>query len=336
MKNYKKLVAIVFAFVFASFAFAEKITVMSFNIAHNSAYKKEHRKEWISQIAEIVKENEADVVLLQEVPLELKRGYVKKYYNGVELNFKVPESHTILDDIAKELGDLWKYFSTGTYLLHNGIVVDGVEFSGGDMSQNNAVLYNSSKFAAEDMAESLGFLNFPDCDYRFNKNNLQVIQFTEIETNKIFIVANVHLQSKNAIEKRDRDLENLSDMLLNEFGGELSEDPIVVGGDFNTNRWEFENVGFYFYYIDGKKSLKTTLSTSADKFKYSNDYDHFIYNKAMKNLIVSEMGHAKLGTAGSDLEKVKSFYIAGKEFTSAQDLRTRLSDHVPIVISFEF
>lgn len=331
----KKLICTAIFLSLSFFAFAHEITVLSFNIAHNSAYKKEHRDEWLSQIAEIVHENEADIVLLQEVPVELKRGYVKKYYENVELHFKVPEKTTILDEISKKLGEDWKFYSTAEYLLHNGINIDGVDFSGGDMSQNNAVFYDSSKFSAEDMAFALGFMDFPDCDYRFNKNNLQVVRFTDFESEKTFVVGNVHLQSKNAVEKRDSDLENLSDMLLNEFGGELSDEPIVIGGDFNTNRKEFDSVGFFLYFIDGKSSPKTTLSTTADKFKYANDFDHFVYNQAMKNILTREMTRAKLGNSGYNLEKVKTLVIFGKEFSSSRDLRERLSDHVPIIISFE-
>lgn len=330
--------AITFAVVsfISIFIFAEEITVLSFNIAHNSAYKKEHRKEWISQISEIVNSNNADIVLLQEIPLELKRGFVKKYYGDVELHFKVPEKRTILNEIAESLGENWQFFSTATYLLHGGVKIDGIDISGGDMSQNNAILYKANRFSAEDMAKEFGFTRFPDCDYRFNKNNVQIVQFCEMETGKSFVVSNVHLQSKNAIEKRNSDLENLADLLLNEFGGEIGDEPIIVGGDFNTNRWEFDEMGFFLYFVDGKESPKTTLSTVKDRIKYANDFDHFVYNLALKKFLTSEMNRAVLGNSGTDLEKVKSVVISGKKFNSAQEIRERLSDHVPIVISFDF
>lgn len=336
MKKIRKWTLTFVLMIFSALLFAEEISLMSFNIAHNSAYKKEHRDEWISQIAEIVKDNNAQIVLLQEVPLELKRGFVKKYYGDIEVHFKAPQPRTILNDIADELGKSWKFFSTATYLLHDKIVVDGIEISAGDMSQNNAILYDSSKFIAEDMADTLGFTSFPDCDYRFNKNNLQVVRFTDLSTKKTFVIGNVHLQSKNSVEKRNLDLENLADMMLNEFGGELSDEPIVMGGDFNTNRWEFDDMGFFMYFVDGGSSPKTTLSTSKDRFKYANDFDHFIYNQAMKSIVVHPTARAIMGDGGRNLEKVKTLVIFGKEFKSAQDLRERLSDHVPVVISFDF
>lgn len=331
----KRFACLVFLIFSSVFVFAAEIRVLSFNIAHNSAYKKEHRDEWLSQIAEIVHENEADIVLLQEVPVELNKGFVKKYYGDVELHFKTPKERTILNELSEKLGDSWDFSSTAAYLLHDGVSIDGVDFSGGDMSQNNAVFFDSNRFSAEDMASVLGFTDFPDCDYRFNKNSVQVIRFTELESEKTFVIANVHLQSKNAIEKRNSDLENLSDMLLNEFGGEISDEPIAVGGDFNTSRKEFESVGFFLYFVDGKTSPKTTLSTSAEKFKYANDFDHFVYNQAMKIVITKETMRAKLGNAVTNLEKVKSVTIFGKEFFSSKDFRERLSDHVPIIMAFE-
>ncbi|MBQ2529183.1 MAG: endonuclease/exonuclease/phosphatase family protein [Treponema sp.] len=336
MKCGKKSLCLLFFAFFSIFVFADEITLLSFNIAHNSAYKKEHRDEWISQISEIIHDNSADIVLLQEVPIELKRGFIKKLYGDVELHFKTPEKRTILNELSEKIGQGWAFCSTAEYLLHDGVNIDGVSISGGDMSQNNAVFYDSNRFSVEDLADELGFTDFPNGDYLFNKNSVQVLRFTEIDTGKSFIIVNVHLQSKNSIEKRNADLENLSDMLLNEFGGELTDEPIAVGGDFNTKRVEFDDVGFLMYFIDGKSSPKTTLSTSAEKFKYANDFDHFVYNQAMKSILTKDMSRAKLGDSGTNLEKVKTVVIFGKKFKSSKELRERLSDHVPIIMSFDF
>lgn len=331
----KKIISFLILALISVFVFAEEITILSFNIAHNSSYKKENKEEWLNQLAQIICENSADIVLLQEVPLELKKGLVKKFYGDVELHFRTPQDRTFLNQLAEKLGSNWNFFSTAAYLLHDGVVIDGTSFSGGDMGQNNAVLYDSQKFSAEDLADKLGFTNFPDCDYRFNKNNLQVVRFFEKESGHFFVVSNVHLQSKNNIEKRNSDLENLADMLLNEFGGELSDEPIIVAGDFNTSRREFENAGFYFYIIDGKSSPKTTLSTNSNRFKYANDYDHFVYNSAMQSILVAETRRAKLGGI-TNLEKADSIELYAKEFRSSKDLRDRLSDHVPILLVFDF
>ena len=330
----KKLTLIAAFFLTASLAFCEKITILSYNIAHNSSYKKEHYEEWMEGIGEIVRQNEADIVLLQEVPIAMKKGFVTRFYGDVELHFKLPQKKTILDDIARELGPGWKSISTAFYLLHDGVTIDGTAFSGGDMSQNNAIFYNSQKVSAEDLSDPLGFTIFPECDYRFNKNNVQAARFTSGEST--FILVNVHLQSKNSIEKRDRDLLTLADMLLNEFGGEISDEPVIAGGDFNTRRKEFASLDFESYVIDGKSSPKTTLSIRDSGFAYANDYDHFVYNPAMVEKVKTPTVRARIGNAGRNLEKENSIIIAGVECTSSKELRNRLSDHVPIMIVVEF
>lgn len=335
----KKLFLILIFSVLGFYLWAQEITIMSYNIAHNNAYKKANYEEWINQICTLIKGNSADIVLLQEVPVVVEKGFVSHEYQGIEIHFKKPQTHTILDDIKEGLGEEWEYLSTAEYLLHTGVTVDGVDYSGGDMAQNNAVFYNTEKALALDMADELGFTRFPDCDYRFNKNNIQVLYFSsENENGEVtyFIVSNVHLQSKNSMEKRNSDLQNLEDLLLNEFGGELFDLPILVGGDFNTTRDEFGLIGFDGYIIDGGSSPKTTLSTKADKFKYANDFDHFVYNPALMKKIKNATRRAVFGDSGRNLEKENSFVLNGVEFKSSQDIREKLSDHVPIVLTVEF
>ena len=330
----KKLTLIAAFFLTASLAFCEKITILSYNIAHNSSYKKEHYEEWMEGIGEIVRQNEADIVLLQEVPIAMKKGFVTRFYGDVELHFKLPQKKTILDDIARELGPGWKFISTAFYLLHDGVTIDGTAFSGGDMSQNNAIFYNSQKVSAEDLSDPLGFTIFPECDYRFNKNNVQVVRFLIGEESLVLV--NVHLQSKNSIEKRNWDLTVLYDMLLNEFGGEISDESVIAGGDFNTRRKEFESLGFDTYIVDGKSSPKTTLAIRDSGFSYANDYDHFIYNEAASEKIKTSTVRAHIGNSGRNLEKESSIIIAGEEYKSSKEIRDRLSDHVPIMIVLDF
>lgn len=335
----KKLFFILIFLVSGFLLWAQEITIMSYNIAHNNAYKKANYDEWIEQICTLINGNNADIVLLQEVPIAMEKGFVTHLYGDTEIHFKRPQNHTILDDIQKGLGENWAYASTANYLLHTGVTIDGVDYSGGDMAQNNAIFCNTEKALPLDMADELGFTRFPDCDYRFNKNNVQVLYFSSSDENSnvnYFIVSNVHLQSKNSIEKRNSDLQNLEDLLLNEFGGELFDLPIIVGGDFNTSRDEFDLVGFNGYIIDGGSSPKTTLSTTSDRFKYANDYDHFIYNSAMFKKVKTGTRRAVFGDSGRNLEKEKSFELNGIEFKSSKDIRDKLSDHVPIVITVEF
>lgn len=330
----RKFTLIATLFLVASLAFCEKISILSYNIAHNSSYKKEHYEEWMKAIGEVAKNNNADIILMQEVPIAMKKGFVTRFYGDVELRFKTPQKTTILDDIAQELGPEWKSISTATYLLHNGVTIDGTDFSGGDMSQNNAIFYNAQKFSTEDLSDFLGFTIFPEGDYLFNKNNVQAVRFTS--GSNTFILVNVHLQSKNSIEKRDWDLMTLSDMLLNEFGGEISDEPVIAGGDFNTRRREFASLGFESYIIDGKSSPKTTLGIRESGFAYANDYDHFVYNMAAAEKIKTPTVRARIGNARRNLEKETSIIIAGVECTSSKELRNRLSDHVPIMLVLEF
>gem|GEM_PF-1993663 len=322
------------------FAFCRDITVMTFNIAHNSSYKKQHREEWINAIAEVARDNGADIILLQEVPVELQSGFAKHYYGDIEIHFKRPKRRTILDEIRMELGENWSFFSTADYLLHDGITVDGVSYSGGDMAQNNAIFYDGSVLSAEDLSDSLGFRSFPACRYRFNKNNVQAARFTvlpeEGEEDVHFVISNVHLTSKNSIEKRDWDLHTLYDMLLNEYGGEISDEPVMAGGDFNTNRDEFTRKGFSGYIVDGRTSPRTTLSTAKPGFRYVNDYDHFVYNTAMMEHVKKPAERASVGNGGNNFEKAGSVEIAGIVSASSGEFREKISDHVPLIIVLEF
>ncbi len=330
----KKILIALLIFFSTTLAFCEKLTILSYNIAHNNSYKKEHYEQWMASLGEIARTNGADIILMQEVPVAMKKGFVTRFYGDVELHFKIPQKKTILDDIASELGPEWKSISTSIYLLHNGVTIDGIAFSSGDMSQNNAIFYNSQKVSATDLSEELGFNAFPDCDYRFNKNNVQVVRFLIGEESLVLV--NVHLQSKNSIEKRNWDLTVLYDMLLNEFGGEISDEPVIAGGDFNTRRKEFESLGFDTYIVDGKSSPKTTLAIRDSGFSYANDYDHFIYNEAASEKIKTSTVRAHIGNSGRNLEKESSIIIAGEEYKSSKEIRDRLSDHVPIMIVLDF
>ncbi|UTC76745.1 hypothetical protein E4O04_01425 [Treponema sp. OMZ 799] len=327
MMNKKIYTTLILIFVFIGTGFCDTLKILSFNL--NGNYKG-HRLEvselWADDIITIIKQSEADIVLLQEVYIDLIKRSDTPY-------FKNPKPNNVLDYFVRKLSGYsgtWKYLTSAGYMLRKDMTVDGSKYISGNKTQNNAVLFNSNKLEGIDQAKMLGFDQFTG-SYLFDKNSVQVIEFTDINKNSKFVVINVHLPYNNW-ENAERDLNTL-EKLYSLFKLKTG---VIIGGDFNTQRQfltkrNFDNVdGTKSWYYDKNFGLPTTISTTDEEsFKFYNDYDHFIFNNKIKEETIMQ----RLGIPVDDM----SFYairIGNNNFYNSKDFFDRISDHYPIIFEF--
>ncbi|MBE6344747.1 MAG: hypothetical protein E7063_03530 [Spirochaetaceae bacterium] len=322
----KKIFCTALVLLVTFFVVAEEITILSFNIKGTSTSNRQGNTEWLNDICNIISNSQADIVLLQEVCIELEKIPETKV-------FKRGKKDNLLDDMVKILGcENWCHLSTADYGLRANVSVNGIEYSSGDKTQNNAILYNSAKVQAFDYAEILGFSNF-DGNFLFNKNTVQFIEFSLVnqEETKFFVV-NVHLPYNN-LEKRFHDLETLESL----FAKYKHYNGVIIGGDFNLHRSEL--TGRNFDYVDGHDSwyydknfgLKTTVGKSEDGFSLVNDYDHFVYSSKIN--VKSKMRRC---FSLSNQDFYKQVVIGEKTYTNSAEFNNKVSDHCPIIMVLEF
>lgn len=319
-------------FIFVQVASAENFpqnanALLSFNV---NGMQKNHRLEtnpkWADTITKIISESGADIVCLQEVCIDLEKR------RDTAL-FKNPKKNNVLDYFTKHLSEEkkceWRAVTSARYLLRANVQKNGKDFSYGDKTQNNAILYDAGKFSARDLASDLGFENFSG-EFLFHKNSVQVLLFENIETSEQFIVINVHLPFSNSAKNND-DLETLKRLTKH-----FEKFPLVVAGDFNISREILLKKKFFA--VDGKTgnfsssefAIATTLSRSEKNFRFANDYDHFVFNEK----VIEKKSLTRLGLASSKniLKKAK---LAGKYFYSSNEFVAEISDHFPIIFWFQ-
>ena len=316
----KKFVSICVLLCFFACAAAAEITLMSFNLAHLKRQGAEGYDEWAKTVCAVIKEAKADVVLLQEVPIELE-----KTANPL---FKRAKKNNVLDDFAKMLGSGWLYCSTANYAIRKNMEVGGESYVYCDMNQNNAMLYDSKKVLARDLAEQVGFAKF-DGKYLFDKNNVQAVEFrvSGAESEK-FVAINIHAPFNN-LEHRSRDLATLEKL----YASLKMRSAVIIAGDFNTPRKELKTRNFDgvdgedSFFSDRNFGLKTTLSSKGEGIALANDYDHFIYSKKVN--VVKSMRRAFVQGKEARLD---SYTVGERTFLTSAELKKSLSDHLPIVL----
>lgn len=326
MRNCKRFCfSLVFLFVFAT-SFCDTLTIMSFNLnGTNSSHRMKEKSRWAEDIAAIISQANADIVLLQEVSIELDKRLDTEY-------FKNPKKDNVLDFFIRELKNgKWEYCTSADYILRKNMSIDGRTYKSGNKTQNNAVLYNESKLKANDQKKMLNFDTFKDSKYKFDKNSVQVIEFEERATRQKFIVMNVHLPYSD-IDSYTKDLDTLERL----YASQKLKMGVIVGGDFNTHREaltkrNFDNVdGTTNWYYNFNFGLLTTIAVRNSKtFAFANAYDHFIYNKKIKEEKITQ--RVAIPTKDTSLSHVK---IGNNTFYNSKDFYNRVSDHYPIVFEF--
>lgn len=325
-KKMKKLLSITFLLLFSLCAFCAPIKIMSFNLC-GSEKKSNYQNDsmWADEIIKIIKDSKADIVLMQEisVPVDKRTEY-----------FSVPKKNNVLDYFTRKLSGFngnWKYFSSAEYQLRKEKKINDQTYSKATANQTNAILYNSSMLNAVDKAKELGFTDFSG-KYLFDKNNAQVIEFTEIKTKNKLNVINVHLPYNN-LKNHERDLKTLESL----YEKLKFKSATVIGGDFNTWRvnltnQNFDNVdGTTSWYYDKKAGIKTTVNENKKSFCFSNQFDHFIYNNKIK--VVQIMKRVGIQSQSDTFSSIK---IGNHTYYNSKEYSDRISDHFPIIIEIDF
>lgn len=312
----KVLFALAVSF-FSFYVFAKDLTIMSFNIQGHGPGSSEHsffNTKYKNQIAAVIHQSGASIVLLQEVRLN----------SGSDIN--------PLLDILNSKGGTWK-------------AATSVKYCDCTYDLNNAVLYDEKVVRlVEDYAKRLNFLAYKyneseeDCrKYQFDKNHEQVLEFAfPKNAAETFLVVNVHAPAPKSDECR-KEIEQIEKLYRY-----YKRKNIIIGGDFNTRRKElFPSSAFGDGIVDGDSgifadfnSLKTTVSTSVNqKIALANDYDHFIVKGNNLFTISQQMHHVFSLRKKESYDSIK---IGGSTYTNSEEYKSAISDHLPIMIRLRF
>ncbi len=317
----KKIFVIALLFALAAASVFADITLLSMNLAHLKRQGADGYEDWKNLVCAVIKDTKADIVLLQEVPIELEKRFDTPL-------FKTAKHGNILDDFAGVLGASWAYFSTAEYAIRKNMTVGAENYVFCDMNQNNAVLFNSRKVLGKDLAKTLGFTEFSG-EFLFDKNNVQAIEFrVSGSESERFVVLNTHLPFNNTAH-RERDTKTLEQL----FAHFKLREGVICGGDFNTSRAELAKRNFDFvdgtdgWFSDKNFGLKTTLSSKGENIVFANDYDHFLYSKKIS--VKTPLRRAFI--QGKDTH-ISDWTAGGRTFYSSAEIKKSLSDHIPVVI----
>lgn len=297
------IISLLATLVLSVSAFAENITVLSFNMGS--------RNRTATQVADMIAAAHADVAFLQEIWV------------------KAPQN-TALHTMVAQLGtDDWDFATSSAYSLTTVQTVGEETYKTGGNGQNNAILYNKKKLALIDLADDLGFTHF-DGDYRFDKNAVQAVRLAlQADAEHECIAINVHLPyTDKAHRTRDvRTLERLYAHFKLRYG-------VLIAGDFNYHRKDLTTRNFDYvdgtekWYVDRNFGIPTTLSTKGDTLiLFANDYDHFVYSP--KITVIEQMHRAFSDTKEKSCE---SLPFGTAVYTNSNTYRKEVSDHVPIIM----
>lgn len=314
-------------FLIFCFSYAKDLSVMSFNIQGHGPGSMEHRMgkvDWENQIVSIIRESQAQIVLLQEVPLSDGSNNLAKAF---------------AEKLNKGKSD-WNFTTS-------------VEYSVSSMDLNNAVLYNQkyvtlkNDYAKKSPFNMYSYKQNPEEDnrkFKFAKNNEQILEFIFNQHPEIsFMVVNVHLPGPDEAEKifeERRQLELLYALYKRKM-------PIIIAGDFNMKRRDLiRGSNFSDAVIDGDNGIysdvwgqKTTVTNDIANFSLSNDFDHFIISKN-NFFTISEQMH--LVFFKGKQESIKNLKIGNFTYADSytyfkgQNDIPSISDHLPIMIKLKF
>lgn len=314
MNFIKQFLACIVLLVFSFFAVSQEVTIMSFNVqGHGNSEHNFGNSTWKNQIASVVKQSGASIVLLQEIRLRSE--------------FDID----LLCETMTRKGGKWKAktsfkYATCSYDLHN------------------AVLFDESVVSfITDLAQELNLQKYHDSGvecrkYKFDQNNEQILEFSfPRNSKKTFYVVNVHAPGPGNIKLQEekRQLEQF-------YSQHKRKVPLIIGGDFNLARKDFvPSSAFSDAIIDGDSgifsdfnSVLTTVSTSDNGIRLAHGYDHFII-RGNYLFSLSEQMHHVFSKKGN-IQFYDSIKIGNTTYKSASEYRQEVSDHLPIMVKLQF
>lgn len=300
-----------FSLILSLASFAQTLRVMTFNINGDYSKHRANNAEWVSRISDIIDISGADLVFLQETPVQSDSDIRGEFLRVLKDSLSEKES-------AKN----WQSFSTYSYIKK------GTKFT-----LNSAILYDSQKITAFNRGRFP--LDFSDEDVALkfgnHHNNLQVAHFFfNSDPKKAFRVVNAHVYYGKTVADRKDDAARISKILEKIEEGY----PAIVAGDMNLSAKQLRTVLGGGYGYDGGAVIRTTFRNSnADFIKMSNSYDHIIYNNLLYPV-------SPLKNALSDVEKDSfgpgEIELSGEKFGSGKEFYEKISDHFPVVMEIRF
>ena len=263
---------LLFIFIFSIKIQCENITIASWNI------NKKHSVELIDAICNFVKNENVDILCLQEVQLDLTTTLNDTYCN-------LSQSSTFVNSLKNELGKKtstqWEFTTSANYAIRKDLEEGDYKACNG--SQDNAIFYKKDKFKISNLIGKVGLNNFREANiiYKMDKNNIQIIEFTSTKSNNQLVVINVHLPfnprpiSDNYIDNYYRDFKRASNV-YNAFDKKTS----IMCGDFNFDKKDLhkKNEASRTNYdpADIHINEPTTLNKA---YNFNFTYDQFIFKK---------------------------------------------------------
>ena len=305
----KKISSVILLFFLSALLFAQNLKFLSFNMGS--------RNKTALEVADMIKESRADVVFLQEIWVS------------------APKDDALVKMCARLGKSDWDFVSSSGYMLQSVQKIGKETYKTGGNGQNNAIIYNKAKISLKNLANELEFTHFgkTEANFLFDKNNVIVVELSSKEKPEQKCIAiDIHLPY-NDKEHRKRDLETLERL----YAHYKFKYAVLIAGDFNYNRRDLTKRNFDYvdgtekWFYDPNFGICTTLSTKGEEqVVFSNDYDHFIFNK---KIAVTEQMHRAF--SDSVEMRLESIHFGKMNFFNSVDFRKRISDHVPIMMSAE-
>lgn len=310
----KKFLAALCIFLCTCSLFGETIKVMSFNVEGNKGNHRITNPIWLNNICSIIKYSQADLILLQEFNIKEKAPVSNR--NSKETR-----------EFCNKLGATWR-------------VIFALDEKNPD--QSNVIFYNSTKI----IETHKDYSNYVQS---FTTTHNQIAEFCIVgNSNKSFVVVNVHLPLYVKTGNNDKDTKKLEKYLndlkqLETLYSSLKDQAIIIGGDFNTKRktssgkdaGEVLIKRFPDAIVDSNNSeffLHTSgFEDGIIKIYPTLDIDHFI----IKNLKIIKETHLYLGGGKKNDEGTVSIKIKGTTYVNRKEYEKNVSDHLPIMIELE-
>lgn len=317
----KALVLVCCVLMVEPILWAEELVLGSWNMQGNGGSFNE--KELMQFGTYFVRDKNIDILAVQEVKIPLKKLSHTKLY-------KTRGDNDFLDNFAqalsKQTGSVWKFVSSSEYAIRENVG----EYAYCNAGLDNAVFYRADKVVVEEIHAGYPFYfdDFHTSPYKMNMNNTNVLKISDRFSDKSFYLINKHMpytSKSKGWQPWYRDLAVLQ-QLYNAFENTT---PKILCGDFNAAHHSFylEDGTFLFTDCFIGCCKPTTINR---QFRYSHEYDHFILNAAATELVIQEPDRYT-----SDADSAGTIHY-GMQSMTLEYLVKNLSDHVPIVMSFDF
>jgi len=304
-------------------SFAETVTIASWNV--HKVYDEDYALECI---ANFVRNEKIDILCLQEVYLDINKTTGKLF----EKNNLIIQ---LISKLKSKTKKDWGYITSAEYAIREDIG----DYHKCDKGLDNIIFFNKNKLIVKDNANQYLLTDFESMKqlYKSDKNNIQIVTFTDKSSRNKLNIINVHLPfNKRPISGSfysncfDRDFHSLYYV----YHGQVMKRTIICG-DFNMPISDFNSVNCRsntgFKASDFHVNEETTLKRK--EYDFSQSYDHFVYCSGFEFKIVKNPQRAASKQNNGQLRLGTS--VTTEQKFDFEDYRKNISDHVPIIMAID-